>query len=836
LNLNNLYYTKQEILDKGYVTSSELEEKGYAKSDNVNEKFVELTGQINTLENKTSSLSDRVKKIESDYLTSVDKEDIKTWVGEQGYLTEHQDLSEYAKLTDIPNVSDLVSNDDLEEKGYLTSDDISDLAKKSEIPDVSKFITDSDVEKKGYLTEHQDLTDYAKKSEIPDVSKFITGSDVEKKGYLTSDDLTGYAKSSEIPDISNLVSNDDLEGKGYLTEHQDLSEYVKKSDIDELVSNDVLDEYAKKSDIPDTSEFITDSDLTKKGYVTSDKLASDVESLTDMIADVSEDVSGLTDKIEELGGSDIATKTWVGEQGYLTEHQDLTGYAKSSEIPDVSKFITDSDVEKKGYLTEHQDLTGYAKTSDIPDVSNLVSNDDLEEKGYLTSDDISDLAKKSEIPDVSKFITDSDVEKKGYLTEYQDLSDYAKLTDIPDVSNLVSNDELESKGYLTEHQDLSEYAKTSDIPDVSKFITDSDVEKKGYLTEHQDLSEYAKSSEIPDVSKFITDSDVEKKGYLTEHQDLSEYAKSSEIPDVSNFVSTDELSELEQKHDDDISKINTSITNITGGDLNYVSSAEDSWKTSAVGGVSANMSPSDFEGKTLSEVFDMILYPTLQPTVTQPSVTLTYSGSTLILAGQILPAINTVVTSTNRGTTTYTNKDGNKYYAGEVTTSSLTMSPDSWGVAAVEGKYVMTFSATFGDGPVLCDNKGGVSTVSSYKSGTKTTTKTISCVYPVYINSSEITTMTSMTKDYFSEVEISVTIPMETSDNKFEIQLPDSVKLVSVKQLNTLNNTYDIDVSMVNAESINNETYNKTYVRYVRTTDTKDIQGSSQYKIRIKKA
>ncbi|MBQ9436615.1 MAG: hypothetical protein IJU33_10895, partial [Bacteroidales bacterium] len=58
-----------------------------------------------------------------------------------GYLTEHQDLSGYAKLTDIPTVPTKVSE--------LTND----------VP---------------FLTEHQDLSEYAQKSEIPDVSGFLT--------------------------------------------------------------------------------------------------------------------------------------------------------------------------------------------------------------------------------------------------------------------------------------------------------------------------------------------------------------------------------------------------------------------------------------------------------------------------------------------------------------------------------------------------------------------------------------------------------------------------------------------------------------------------------------
>lgn len=74
------------------------------------------------------------------------------WVKDQGYLTEHQNLDEYAKKSDIPT-------------DYLTS-----------IP--AEYITESELNDKGYLTEHQSLEGYAKTSDIPDVSTFVTETEV----------------------------------------------------------------------------------------------------------------------------------------------------------------------------------------------------------------------------------------------------------------------------------------------------------------------------------------------------------------------------------------------------------------------------------------------------------------------------------------------------------------------------------------------------------------------------------------------------------------------------------------------------------------------------------
>ena len=77
----------------------------------------------------------------------------------------------------------------------------------------------------------------------------------------------------------------------------------------------------------------------------------------------------IKEAIEALNIPEVPTKLseLENDAGYLTEHQDLTDYAKKSDIPDVSKFITEipsefiteTELDNKGYLTEHQDLSDY---------------------------------------------------------------------------------------------------------------------------------------------------------------------------------------------------------------------------------------------------------------------------------------------------------------------------------------------------------------------------------------------------------------------------------------------------------------------------------------------
>ena len=217
-------------------------------------------------------------------------------VNDSGFLTEHQSLAEYAKKSElfskdyndltnkptIPSIDGLAStsyvdskvaeidvptktSDLINDSGFLTEhQSLADYAKKSEIPDVSGFltsipdeyVTETELDAKGYLTEHQSLAEYAKKSDIPDVSDYVT--DTELNTAISSAEervdfkLGSYALKTEVPSVEGLASTQyvdnkvseivvpSLEGyateqwvenKNYLTQHQSLADYATKSEL-----------------------------------------------------------------------------------------------------------------------------------------------------------------------------------------------------------------------------------------------------------------------------------------------------------------------------------------------------------------------------------------------------------------------------------------------------------------------------------------------------------------------------------------------------------------------------------------------------------------------------
>ena len=178
--------TKEELEEKHYVTNEQISST-YATKSEIPQPYsdTELVKRITVLENRQDNdtvyddveLKRRVTALEEK--PNVDTSNfITTEVLEsKGYLTSHQDTSNFALKTEIPqpyNDSALVSRvqaletkqdndtvyDDTKVKERLTA-----LESKPNI-DTSNFVTNEVLNSKGYLTSHQDLGGYVKKSEL----------------------------------------------------------------------------------------------------------------------------------------------------------------------------------------------------------------------------------------------------------------------------------------------------------------------------------------------------------------------------------------------------------------------------------------------------------------------------------------------------------------------------------------------------------------------------------------------------------------------------------------------------------------------------------------------
>ena len=306
-----------------------------------------------------------------------------------------------------------------------------------------------------------------------------------------------------------------------------------------------------------------------------------------------------------------------------------------------------------------------------------------------------------------------------------------------------------------------------------------------------------------------------------------------------NVTVTDSINTLKQNFDDTVKRLDGDIEE----SKQYISNAGADWKTESVGGISGGLKKDSdiLSNKTICEMLDMLLYPTLQPVVEeQPSISITLPSTqkSLIEVGSKLLTEASMKKNIkiNRGRVTYKNADDDYFYAGDVESEELTITGNKWDqIADDEKEYVIDYTVYFLPGPKLLDNKGGESTLKPYAGGHEHKDIKIHAVYPIYINTVNIGSMTSQSlKDYITGVTLTdINIPAETYDNKFEIHVPRGVKITSVKQFNTIANAYNLTINMV---KVGTTTHNGVeYDRYVRTTDSGSRQGASKYQIIIKK-
>lgn len=180
-------------------------------------EIARISGQISILEQKTDKdtiyddepLKRRLTALESKPEINTSELVTKQELENKGYLTQHQPLTEYAKKNELPQP---YSDTELKER-------VARLESKPEA-DTSGLVTKQELASKGYLTEHQSLTEYAKKSELP---QSYNDTDLKQR--------VSRLESKPEVDTSTLVTKQELENKGYLTQHQPLTEYAKKTEL-----------------------------------------------------------------------------------------------------------------------------------------------------------------------------------------------------------------------------------------------------------------------------------------------------------------------------------------------------------------------------------------------------------------------------------------------------------------------------------------------------------------------------------------------------------------------------------------------------------------------------
>ena len=254
----------------------------------------------------------------------------------------------YAKKTDIPSLSEYATQTWVQNQGYLTQhQSLAEYALKTEIPivptKVSAFENDA-----GYLTSHQSLKDYATKSWV------------QNQGYLTQhQDISGLATKRELQTVENKIPTIPTKVSafendvGYLTQHQSLANYALKSELPKNVS-----------DLTNDAKYITASGAPVQS----------VNGKTGTISLNANDVGALpsTTTIPVVNNAKLTIQQNGTEVGNFTANSavdttvNITVPTKLSELEDDSSFAKTSELPTK--TSELENDSGYITSSDIPSI------------------------------------------------------------------------------------------------------------------------------------------------------------------------------------------------------------------------------------------------------------------------------------------------------------------------------------------------------------------------------------------------------------------------------------------------------------------------------------
>lgn len=182
-------------------------------------------------------------------------------------------------------------------------------------------------------------------------------------------------------------------------------------------------------------------------------------------------------------------------------------------------------------------------------------------------------------------------------------------------------------------------------------------------------------------------------------------------------------------------------------DISYTTDLPDSLVVpQTIGGINKGTKVSDLEGSTISQMFDNLLFPEVQPTIQAPSATIqfkdTFSSNGVYEVGTTAPIAANFNTSFNRGTCTVVgqankNRAGNLdsgnsfiYYGGNTSTKVLP-------AKVTLGTMQYNYHAAYAQGDTLVTSKGNKASVTPNPlpaGSVDSSNLTIFGTYPYYCN------------------------------------------------------------------------------------------------------
>jgi len=472
-------------LDNGTILPiSNLNLDNYAKKD-------ELPTALSQLFNDKGFITQA--DVGDQYVTKVE-------LNAKGYLTEHQDLSDYALKTEIPtkpqdigaeisgtaynlvsahNISTTAHNDlrlklkDLQDElDGLFNSDADTLQKLQELVD---FVNNNKDLIDGITIDKVNVDDIVDNLTTTDATKPLSANQgVVLKGMI---DNLSKAKSTKLEGNKLFLldeAGNKLDSGTVLVipkQDVDLSDYAKKVEIPTNVSQ-LANDRGYINLIP--PEYVTETVLDNKHYATEDKLTEELNKLVIPKATLYED-----SKLYLI--DDAGNKLDVGTTIVSGGKVDLSEYVKK----EVGKGLSTND-----YTTPEKEKLAQLENYDDTDVKAIIPRGMLLEdnKFYLVDANGQKLNNGTEIPvadgvDLSAYYTKTDIDGKNFLTEVPpEYIDETELQEYMDQVVTPKLDEYAQKDRTVLTTSLSLGRKPNSDEGLNSIALGNNVEASGNST------------------------------------------------------------------------------------------------------------------------------------------------------------------------------------------------------------------------------------------------------------------------------------------------------------------------------------------------------------------
>lgn len=300
-------------------------------------------------------------------------------------------------------------------------------------------------------------------------------------------------------------------------------------------------------------------------------------------------------------------------------------------------------------------------------------------------------------------------------------------------------------------------------------------------------------------------------------------------------------------------------------DISYTTDLPDSLVVpQTIGGISKGTKVSDLEGSTISQMFDNLLFPEVQPTIQAPSAAIhfkdTFSSNGVYEVGTTAPIAANFDTSFNRGTCTVVgqankNRAGNLdsgnsfiYYGGDTSAKTLP-------AKVTLGTMQYNYHAAYAQGDTLVTSKGNKASVTPNPlpaGSVNSSNLTIFGTYPYYCNGQSASSSsgdsnfpTSATPDTklplykWTDTLVGAKFASEAATGtRMQFMYSNRKRVTKVEFYNSISGKWEtFDTSNYNAKSgIKTYSVQGTNETYNILTTTGPLSGSVQYRFTITNA